>query len=81
MFDTLYIHICVKHFGMANIIFIRFVDRPSEYNDSLFFTNLIHKFFILIRLLYSSTCFEYCCAHLKGDNCVSTASGIVTLFG
>jgi len=45
-----------------------------------FFTNFMHKFFILIHLLYSSTCFEHYCAHLQEDNCISTASGIVTLF-
>jgi len=46
-----------------------------------FFTNLIHKFFILIHLLHSSTCFEHYCAHLQEDNCINTASGIVKLFG
>ena len=46
----------------------------------VFFTNLMHKFFILIHLLHSSTCFEHYCAHLQEDNCISTASGIVTLF-
>ena len=45
-----------------------------------FFTNLMHKFFILIHLLHSSTCFEYYCAHLQEDNCISTGSGIVTVF-
>jgi len=55
--------------------------QNSTYFDSLsFFTNLIHKFFILIHLLHSSTCFEQYCARLQEDNCVSTASGIVTLF-
>jgi len=49
-------------------------------NTVFFFTNLIHKFFILIHLLYSSTCFEHYCAHLQEDNCINTASGIVTLF-
>ena len=44
-----------------------------------FFTNLMHKFFILIHLLHSSTCFEHYCAHLLEDNCINTASGIVTL--
>ena len=29
-----------------------------------FFTNLMYKFFILIHLLHSSTCFEHYCAHL-----------------
>jgi len=45
-----------------------------------FFTNLMNKFFILICLLHSSTCFEQYCAHLQEDNCISTASGIVTVF-
>jgi len=45
------------------------------------FTNLLHRFFISIHLLYSSTCFEHYCAHLQVDNCSNTASGIVTLFG
>jgi len=47
---------------------------------SLFFTNLMHKFFILMHLVYSCTCFEHYCAHLQEDNCINTASGIVTLF-
>ena len=34
-----------------------------------------------MHLLYSSTCFEHCCALLQEDNCINTASGIVTLFG
>ena len=44
------------------------------------FTNLTHKFFILIHSLYSSTCFEHYYAHIQEDSCVSTASGIVILF-
>jgi len=36
--------------------------------------------FILIRLLHSSTCFDHYYAHLQEDNCISTASGIVTVF-
>jgi len=43
-------------------------------------TNLMHKFFISIHLLYSCTCFEHYYAHLQEDNCISTAYGIVTLF-
>jgi len=46
----------------------------------VFFTNLMHKFFILVLLLHSSTCFEHHYAHLQEDNRVSTASGIFTLF-
>jgi len=46
----------------------------------VFFTNLMHKFFILIHLIYSSTCFEHYYAHLQEDNCISTTSGIVTIF-
>jgi len=45
-----------------------------------FYTNLMKKFFILIHLLHSSACFEHYCAHLHEDKCISTASGIVTLF-
>ena len=41
----------------------------------------MHKFFILIHLLHSPTCFEQYCAYLQKDNCMSTASGIVILFG
>ena len=41
----------------------------------------MHKFFILIHLLHSSICFEHYCAHIQKDNCINTASGIVTLFG
>jgi len=33
-----------------------------------FFTNLMHKFFILVYLLNSSTCFEYYHAHLQEDS-------------
>ena len=53
----------------------------STINPFFFFTNLMHKFFILRHLLHFSTCFEYYCAHLQEDNCINTASGIVTLFG
>ena len=59
-------------------IFLYFVHRAFWYND---LTNLMHKFFILIRLLYSCTCFEHCCAHLQEENCINTASGVVTIFG
>jgi len=34
----------------------------------------MHKFFILIHLLYSYTCFEHYYAHLQEDNCISTVS-------
>jgi len=45
-----------------------------------FFYQLDEKFFILIRLIYSSTCFEHYYAHLEEDNCISTASVIVIPF-
>jgi len=38
----------------------------------------MHNFFI-ISLLYSSTCFEYCCAHHQEVKLYYAASGIVTL--
>jgi len=37
----------------------------------------MHKFFILIHLLYFFTCFEHYCAHLQKNNFISTASGRV----
>ena len=58
--------------------YLRLVDRDSEHNGTLFFNNLMHKFFILIHLLHSSTCFEHYCAHLQEDNCINTASDFVT---
>ena len=39
----------------------------------------MHKFFILIHLLYFSTCFEHYYAHLQEGNCIITASAIVSL--
>ena len=56
---------------------------PGMYTYAVFlyfFTNLMHKFFILIHFLHSSTCFEHYYVHLQEDNCISTASVIVTLF-
>ena len=49
-------------------------------NMIVFFYQLIHKFFILIHLLYSLTCVEHYYAHLQEDKCISAVSGIVTLF-
>jgi len=49
--------------------------------ESFFSTNLMNKFFISIHLLHSCTCFEHYSAHLQEDNCINTASGIVTVFG
>jgi len=46
----------------------------------VFFTTLTHKFFILIHSLHSFTCFEQHCAHVQEANCISAASGIITLF-
>jgi len=73
IWTNLYIHICVKHFRMANIKFITIIFL-------FFFTNLMHKFFVLMHLLHSSTCLEHYYAHLQEDNCISTAYGIVTVF-
>jgi len=67
------------------IVFIGMTGKmPSAvYAFTLF--NVIFCFlfyqFILICLLHSSRCFEHYCAHLREDNCINTASGIVTLFG
>jgi len=49
--------------------------------NTMILGHMMHKFFILIHLLHSSTCFEHCYSHLQEDNCINTASGIVTVFG
>ena len=43
---------------------------------------LIFRTTVLTQHLVSSlsTCFEHYCAHLQEDNCINTASGIVTLY-
>jgi len=53
------------------------VKKPTSCHDSLFFTNLMHKFFIWIHLLHSCTCFEHYCAHLQGDNFVNARPLVV----
>ena len=63
------------------VVLMQYVTIDHSIYDSLFLPNLMHKFYILIHLLHSSTCFEHYCAHLQEDNCINTASGIVTLFG
>jgi len=45
-----------------------------------YFYQLDTQILFLIHLLHSSTCFEHNYAHLQEDNCISTASGIVTVF-
>jgi len=49
--DTLYIHICVKHFGMANIKKRSVLDcwqylktQHSRYHKILYVINLLHKY-------------------------------------
>jgi len=67
-----YYHKCTVHRSSCTVpLFLMIV---------FFFTNLMHKFFILIHLLYSSTCFEHYYAHLQEDNCIITASDVVNLF-
>jgi len=78
---NIYMYVCMYKDGA--ISFTRHNDHPTEILKKImivFFTNLMHKFFILIHLLHSSTCFEHYCARLQEDNCISTASGIVTVF-
>jgi len=41
--------------------------------------HLVSPLWKQVNGLYSSTCFEHYCAHLQEDNCISTASGIITL--
>ena len=80
---------CIEHTYCILKLLCDFTRRPArlwmclreDWWSFFFLTNLMHKFFILIHLLYSSTCFEHYCAHLQEDNCISTAFGFVTLFG
>jgi len=74
-------HDCKGTFLIKIIIFFMFLLTVHPNIMIVFFTNLMHKFFILIHLLHSSTCFEHYCADLQVDNCINTAFGIVTLFG
>ena len=61
------------------IIFIIIIIKNNNNDRSRQLTNLMHKFFFFIIIsLYSSTCFEHCCAHQE-LNLYYTASGIVTL--
>ena len=55
-------------------------DDTNRFRRSLKNNQLDVQFFcFIIRLLQSSTCFEQCCAHHQGSNCIKTGSGIVTL--
>ena len=54
--------------------------KANSVGHIVFFTNLMHNFFILMHLLHSSTCFDHCYAHLQEDNCINTTSGVITLF-
>ena len=51
---------------------VKTVYHPIQdlFDDSLFLTNLLHKLFLLIHLLYSSTCFEHYYAHIQDDKIV-----------
>jgi len=78
---VLWIRLEVKTRVTLQYTFLRFVDVHPNIKIVIFFTNLMHKFFILIHLLHSSTRFEHYCAHIQEDNCINTASSIVTFFG
>jgi len=77
-----------KEIGMSEVgelhtvscVAVRDISEKKSLLMIVIFTNLIHIFFILIRLLYSSTCFEHYYTHIQEGNCISTASGIITLF-
>ena len=61
----------VSHFFSAMSIYAHFYlfRLSSRLKLMIIFllTNLMHKFFILIHLLYSSTCLEHYYAHLQED--------------
>ena len=59
------------------VFFIYFADRASRYT-LLVGDQLEAKFFYIIRLFQSSTCFEQTRAHHQEVNCINTESGIVT---
>jgi len=48
----------IKHSQIGYLLHKTLLEYEN-YNDSLFFTNLMHRFFILIHLLYSSTFSEH----------------------
>ena len=60
--------VCVGGFGCRGA-----QNLKTQQTLIVFFNNSMHKFFILIHLLYSCTCFEHYCAHPQEDNCFSTA--------
>ena len=68
-----------RHFSIG--FYVLLTVHPNIMIVLFFFTNFMHRFFILIHLLHSSTRFEQYCAHLQENNYINTASGIVTLFG
>ena len=69
------------HLSLHNkcqVIFLSIFWPCVVINNSIFFTNLMHKFlFIFIHLLHSSTCFEHYCAHPQEDKLPS--SGVAKL--
>ena len=71
--NALYLHLYVRHkqHSVSKTFFIMIA----------FFNNFMYEFCISIHLLHSSTFFELCCAHLQEEYCISTTSGIVTVFG
>lgn len=60
---------------------VRDISEKKSLLMIVIFTSLMHIFFILIHLLYSCACSERCYAHLREDNCIGAASGVVALFG
>ena len=65
------IYMWFSHAQFARLVpfsymYVLLAARPNIMTVFFFFTNWMHKFFILIHLLYSPTCFEHRCAHLQG---------------
>ena len=52
----------------------------NNYDDSFFYKLYVQILYFNTFILFCSTCFEHYCVHLQEGNCISTASGIVTLF-
>jgi hypothetical protein len=79
-FRLLHLLHCYYFDGRLSPKFSRFVDCASKYNDSLFSLTWCTYSLFIIHFLHSSTCFEHYYAYLQEVNCISTASGIVTVF-
>jgi len=72
------------HFEIHLLGQIRHLHTRTLYRELLNLsnlTNLTHKMFFTISLLYASTCFEHYVFIIRGSKLYYTASGIITTVG